>query len=203
VADSQVGGDNIMLASYFGTSSPASFADRIAIYNPFADHRAFPVSREVNERYFNVIAQQRYWQYASNVLLRATGDLRELPAGTWKASAGGELYFWQYEGRRPYVFTQDLITVMGGRDNLSRDIAYSKQARTTRALFGETTLPLVGPKWRPLPISSLDLDLSARHEAANDSKSAITLAAGLKAALSRDVTLRVSPHGRLLPARST
>ncbi len=199
VADSQVGGDNIMLASYFGTSSPASFADRIAIYNPFADHRAFPVSREVNERYFNVIAQQRYWQYASNVLLRATGDLRELPAGTWKASAGGELYFWQYEGRRPYVFTQDLITVMGGRDNLSRDIAYSKQARTTRALFGETTLPLVGPKWRPLPISSLDLDLSARHEAANDSKSAITLAAGLKAALSRDVTLRVSRTGGFFP----
>lgn len=192
-SDSQVGGDNIMLASFFGsTTSPATFPQRWALYNPLVDHRAYPIAPELNDRYFNVIAQQRYWQYASNVLARATGDIADLPAGMLKASAGGELYFWQYEGKRPYVFTSDLITLMGGRESLARDIAYQKQARTTQAFFGETTIPLLGKRWRPLPIESLALDLSGRHESANDSKSATTLASALKAAISPDVALRVS-----------
>jgi len=192
-ADSQVGGDNIMLSSFFSaTTNAATFADRWAIYNPLVDHSVYPIPAEYNDRYFNVIAQQRYWQYASNILARATGDLWELPAGLVKVSSGGELYFWQYEGKRPYVFTNDLLAIMGGRANVARDIAYLKQARTTKAVFGETTIPLISERWRPLPLTSLDLDLSARHEMANDSKSATTIAAGVKAGLTRDLALRVS-----------
>lgn len=192
-SDSQVGGDNIMLSSFFtATTSAATYADRWAIYNPLVDHSVYPISAETNDRYFNVVAQQRYWQYASNVLGRLTGDVFQLPAGYLKASGGAELYFWQYEGKRPYLFTNDLITLMGGRSNLASDIAYRKQARTTQAVFSELSVPIIGKSWRPVPVESLDFDFSARHEDANDSKSATTIAAAMKLGLTRDVSLRVS-----------
>lgn len=191
--DSQVGADNIILASFFSsTTNPATFAQRWALYNPFVDHNAHPVPDSVNQDYFNVIGRQRYWQYASNLIARATGDLYDWRAGTIKTSLGAEAYWWQYEGKRPYEMPQALVDIMGGRDNLSRDIAFTKQGRRTDAVFGELIVPLLSRKWRPIPVEALDLNLSGRYEDANDSKSATTTAAAFRLALTKDVALRAS-----------
>jgi outer membrane receptor protein involved in Fe transport len=191
--DSQVGADNIILASVYGTTTnAATFAQRWALYNLLVDHRANPAPASVNDEYFNAVGRQRYWQYASNLIARTTGDLYDWRAGTIKASLGGELYWWQYEGKRPYEIAPKLIALMGGRDNLSRDILFTKQGRRTDSVFGELTVPVVSKKWRPIPIEALDLNFSARHESANDSKSATTAASAVKLALTRDIALRAS-----------
>lgn len=191
--DSQVGADNIILASVFSTATnPSTFADRWALYNPLADHSANPVPESVNEDYFNAVGAQRYWQYASNLIARATGDVVDWRAGTIKTSVGAEAYWWQYEGKRPYLIAPKLVTIMGGRDNLSRDILFTKQGRRTDAYFGELIVPVVSRNWRPIPIESLDLNFSGRFEDANDSKSATTTAAAMKIALTRDISFRAS-----------
>ncbi|MBL9218077.1 MAG: TonB-dependent receptor plug domain-containing protein [Opitutaceae bacterium] len=191
--DSQIGADNIILASYFSsTTNPATFAQRWALYNPFIDHNASPAADNLNQDYFNVIGRQRYWQYASNLIARVTGDVADWRAGTIKTSAGVEAYWWQYEGKRPYDMPQPLIDIMGGRDNLSRNIAFTKQGRRTDAVFGELIVPVLSQQWRPLPVESLDLNFSGRYEDANDSKSATTIAAAFRLAVTRDVALRFS-----------
>lgn len=191
--DSQVGADNIILASYFGsTVNPSTFAQRWALYNPFVDHNAYPADDSLNRDYFNVVGRQRYWQYASNLIARVTGDAYEWRAGKIKTSLGTEAYWWQYEGKRPYEMQQALIDIMGGRDNLSRNIAFTKQGRRTDSVFGELVVPLVSRLWRPLPVESLDLNLSGRYEDANDSKSAATYAAAIRLAVTKDVALRAS-----------
>lgn len=191
--DSQVGADNIILASYFSTfSNPTTFAQRWALYNPLVDHNVHPAPASINEDYFNVVGRQRYWQYASNLIARLTGDLYEWRAGMIKGSAGAEAYWWQYEGKRPYEMPQPLIDIMGGRANLARDIAFLKQGRRTDALFGEAIVPLLSKKWRPVPVEALDLNLSGRYENANDSKAATTTATALRLAVTRDIAVRVS-----------
>lgn len=191
--DSQVGADNIILASVYGTAtSPATFPQRWALYNLLTDRRANPAPASVNTDYFNAVGRQRYWQYASNLIARTTGDLHEWRAGVIRTSIAAEAYWWQYEGKRPYEIAPALITLMGGRENLSRDIAYTQQGRRTDSVFGEMTVPVIGKGWRPLPVDSVDLNFSGRHERANDSKSANTGAAALKVAFSRDIALRAS-----------
>lgn len=191
--DSQIGADNIILASvYATTTNPATFAQRWALYNLLSDHDTYPVDNSVNQDYFNAVGRQRYWQYASNLIVRTTGDLVDWRAGTIKASLGAEAYWWQYEGKRPYDIAPALVTLMGGRDNLSRDILFSKQGRRTDAVFSELVVPVLSRKWRPLPVEALDLNLSARHESANDSKSALTTAAAAKLTVNRDVSFRAA-----------
>lgn len=191
--DSQVGADNIILASFFSTfSNPATFPQRWALYNPLVDHNAFPVADSVNQDYFNVIGRQRYWQYASNLIARVTGDLYDWRAGTIKTSLATEAYWWQYEGKRPYEMQQPLIDIMGGRNNLANNIAFTKQGRRTDSVFGELVIPVLSKLWRPLPVESLDLNLSGRYEVANDSKSSTTTAAAFRLALTKDVALRAS-----------
>jgi len=191
--DSQIGADNIILASVFSTTTnPATFADRWALYNLLADHNVNPVAASVNEEYFNTVGRQRYWQYASNLIARTTGDLYEWRAGQIKASLGAEAYWWQYEGKRPYDVAPALSTLMGGRNNLANDIAFSKQGRRTDAVFGELVVPVLSRKWSPLPVEALDLNLSGRHESANDSKSALTTAAAVKLTVNRSLAFRAS-----------
>lgn len=191
--DSQIGADNIILASVFGTTTnPATFPQRWALYNLLADHDAYPVDNSVNEDYFNAVGRQRYWQYASNLIARTTGDLYDWRAGTIEASLGAEAYWWQYEGKRPYDIAPALVTLMGGRENLSRDILFSKQGRRTDSVFGELVVPLLSRKWSPLPVQALDLNLSGRHESANDSKSALTTAAAIKLTVNKDVSFRAA-----------
>lgn len=191
--DSQIGADNIILASYFAsTTNAATFAQRWSLYNLLADHRANPVPASFNNDYLNVVGRQRYWQYASNLIARTTGDLYDWRAGTIKTSVGAEAYWWQYEGKRPYEFQPALVTIMGGRDNLSRDILFTKQGRRTDSLFGELIVPVLSRKWQPLPVQSLDLNFSGRHESANDSKSSTTSAIAARLAITKDIAFRGS-----------
>ena len=191
--DTQIGADNIVLASYFSqTTNPATFAQRWSLYNLLVDHNVYPVPESFNNDYLNVVGRQRYWQYASNLIARATGDLYDWRAGTIKGSLGTEAYWWQYEGKRPYDVTPALATLMGGRNNLANDILFTKQGRRTDSVFGELIVPLIGKKWRPVPVESLELNFSGRYEETNDSTAATTGAVAVKLALTRDVTLRAS-----------
>ncbi len=191
--DSQVGADNINLASFFSTSTAmnTTLAQRWAIYNLLADHNIYPIDSSVNEDYFNVIGRQRYWQYASNLIARVSGDLYDWRAGTIRTSVGAESYWWQYEGKRPYEAPQTLIDLLGA-NSIPRSIAFTKQGRRTDSFFGEFTVPVLSQQWRPLPVESLDLNFSARHETTNDSKASQTLAAAMRLALTKDVALRAS-----------
>jgi iron complex outermembrane recepter protein len=191
--DSQVGADNINLATFFSTATnPASFPQRWGIYNLLADHDVYPVDPSVNELYFNSVAQQRYWQYASNAIARVSGDVYEWRAGTVKTSVGAESFWWQYEGKRPAASPQTLVDIMGGPANAPRSIAYSRQSRRTDAVLGELVVPVLSQRWRPVPLESLDLNFSARHESTNDSKSSYTTAAAFKVGLTRDLAVRGS-----------
>jgi outer membrane receptor protein involved in Fe transport len=191
--DSQVGADNINLATFFSTSTAlnTTLAQRWGIYNLLADHNVYPIDPSVNEDYFNSVAQQRYWQYASNLIARVSGDAYDWRAGTIRTSLGAEAYWWQYEGKRPAKSPQTLIDLLGA-NNAPRSIAFTKQGRRTDSLFGEITIPVLSQKWRPLPVESLDLNLSARHESTNDSKASQTIAAAARLALTKDIALRAS-----------
>jgi iron complex outermembrane recepter protein len=204
VGDSQVGADNISLASWYSTATnPATFNQRWNIYNLLADHNAFPVDASVNENYFNSVAMQRYWQYASNLIGRVSGDLYDWRAGTVRTSLGAEAYWWQYEGKRPAANPQTLVDIVGAA-SAPRSIEYTKQGRRTDSVFGEITVPVLSKKWRPVPIDSLDVNLSGRYEATDDSKASQTFAAAAKLAVTRDIAFRASyTEGFFPPEQNT
>jgi len=181
---------NSLNAFVFSTSASAgmTLAQRRAIYNPLADHQAFPQG-DAFAPYSYFSRQFAYYNNLAQANLRVVGDVFDLPAGPLRISPGVEMIWSQYQTKTATRVSQAMIEavpVVGNGDS------FTQQARRTESVFFESVLPLIGPKWRPIPIQSADLNLGVRWEGTDDSTDKTSPIAALRVAPTQDIAFRVS-----------
>ena len=163
---------------------------RRALYNPLADHTIAPRGAVMAE-YLEYNRQYTYYNKLSQVNLRVVGDVFQLPAGPVQISPGAEVIWSQYEthatvGVSPAILAAIPTGVIGPSQSVAR------QSRRTQSVFFESVFPLIGNKWRPLPLESVDLNLGARWEGTDDSTDGTSPVAALRFGVTKDIALRVS-----------
>jgi hypothetical protein len=142
-------------------------------------------------QYLEYNRQYTYYNALSQANFRMVGDVFQLPAGPVQVSPGAEVIWSQYRTRATVGVSEAIRTAIPsgiiGPSN-TRD----QQARRTESVFFESVIPLIGPKWRPLPLESVDLNLGARWEGTDDSTKETSPVAALLIAPTKDVAFRVS-----------
>ncbi len=176
----------------FVTSTSATagltLAQRRAIYNPLADHVAFPRGDAMAD-YIYFSRQFAYYNNLAQVNLRVVGDVFDLPAGPIRISPGVEMIWNQYQTKTATRVSQAMVAavpVVGNGDS------FAQQARRTESVFFESVVPLIGPKWRPIPLESADLNLGVRWEGTDDSTNKTSPIAALRVGVTKDIAVRVS-----------
>ncbi|HRJ46499.1 MAG TPA: TonB-dependent receptor [Opitutaceae bacterium] len=178
---------NFLTSTATGTLNQAQ---RRALYNPLADHNAFP-RYDVMAEYLEYNRQYTYYNSLSQVNLRVVGDLFELPAGPVQISPGAEVIWAQYRTRAT-VGVSEAIRLAIPTGIIGPSDTSAQQARRTESVFFESVVPLVGPAWRPVPIESAELNLGVRWEGTDDSTDATSPAVALRLAPTKDIAFRVS-----------
>ena len=133
----------------------------------------------VMAEYLEYNRQYTYYNKLSQVNLRVVGDVFQLPAGPVQISPGAEVIWSQYEthatvGVSPAILAAIPTGVIGPSQSVAR------QSRRTQSVFFESVFPLIGNKWRPLPLESVDLNLGARWEGTDDSTDGTSPVAALR-----------------------
>lgn len=165
-------------------------AQRRALYNPLADHNAFP-RYDVMADYLDYNRQFTYYNTLSQVNLRVVGDVFELPAGPVQISPGAEVIWSQFRTRAT-VGVSEAIRLAIPTGIIGPSNSRAQQSRRTESAFLESVVPLIGSSWRPLPIESAELNLGARWEGTDDSTNATSPVAALRVAATKDIAFRVS-----------
>lgn len=165
-------------------------AQRRALYNPLADHNAFP-RFDVMADYLNYNRQYTYYNSLAQVNLRVVGKLFEMPAGPVQISPGAEV-IWNQFRTRATVGVSEAIRLAIPTGIIGPSNTRAQQARRTESAFFESVVPLIGPSWRPIPIESAELNLGVRWEGTDDSTNATSPVAALRLAATKDIAFRVS-----------
>lgn len=178
------------LVSFINSTASAGLtqAQRRAIYNPLADHIAHP-STVAMEPFIGYTRFFTFWSNLAQVNFRAVGDVLDLPAGPLTVSPGGEIIWAQFQTRQQVVTSAEYIASVSGSNPAA---AYTSNSRRTESAFVEMSAPLIGEKWRPIPLHAVDLNAAARWEGTDDSTDKTTPTAGLRVAFTRDLAVRVS-----------
>lgn len=176
-----------------------TLAQRRALYNPLADHVAFPRYQQIAD-FLEYNRQYTYYNYLSQVNLRVVGDVFNLPAGPIKVSPGAEVIWSQYRTRQTIKVSPTAlanIPVAGNANTLAQ------QARRTESVFMESVIPIVGPQWRPIPVEAIDLNLGVRWEGTDDSTDETSPIAALLVSITKDVAVRTSYSEGFFPPDQT
>ncbi|WP_438480340.1 TonB-dependent receptor [Oleiharenicola lentus] len=169
-------------------SGNLTLAQRRALWNPFADHRQTPVSADV-VKYFDYTRYYSFYSRLSQVNFRAIGEVFDLPAGPILVSPGAEVIWSSWNANQIVITGQDYLTAMGGAQGV---LSATTNARRTESVFLETSVPVIGEKWRPIPIDSLDLNFGVRYENTDDSTSETSPLAAIRVGITKDIALRAS-----------
>lgn len=186
----------------FLTSTQATgltLAQRRALYNPLGDHRANPASASILPYlYFN--RQYTYYNNLAQANFRVAGDLFNLPAGPVVVSPGAEVIWNQYQTKATTSVNDIAVATLPivGNGN-----SVAQQARRTESVFLESVVPIIGPKWRPIPIYRAELNLGARWEGTDDSTDKTSPVIALLVAPTQDFSLRASYAEGFLPPEQT
>jgi len=165
-----------------------TLAQRRAIYNPLADHVTFPRYEQIKD-FLHYSRAYTYYNYLSQVNARVVGEVFDLPAGPIKISPGAEMIWGKYRTHQTINVSPTALANLPVAGNSNSVVV---QSRRTESVFLESVVPLVGPKWRPLPVDSIDLNLGVRWEGTDDSTDETSPIAALVVAPTKDVALRVS-----------
>ncbi len=165
-------------------------AQRRALYNPLADHNVFPRG-DVMADYLEYRREFTYYNGLTQLNLRAVGQLFELPAGPLTVSPGAEIIWSKYRTNAT-VRVSEAIRAAIPTGIIGPSDSTANQSRRTESAFLETVVPLVGAKWRPLPIESAELNAAVRWENTDDSTAATSPMVALRVAPTKDVAFRVS-----------
>lgn len=163
-------------------------AQRRALYNPLADHSQNPATADMAP-YYDYMRDFIFRSDLAQVNFRVVGDVFDLPAGPLRVSPGAELIWAQFETFQQVITSPGYLTALGGTQGLPSTTVNS---RRTTAMFVETVAPLIGDRWRPLPLHAVDLNLAARWEGTDDSTDKTSPTVGLRVAVTPDVAFRVS-----------
>lgn len=167
----------------FNALFASGFPGRFQIYNVLADHKAFPVSQELIEKYFRYRSDVRSSAVVFGANARVFGPLVALPAGDAIASVRAEYRDEVNRGERHIDFSRDLYQLIGQLASMEQQS--SSQSAPSRFDVAAATLelkaPLVGRRWQPIPIQSAEINWSARLAQTSTGESRITQTAALKA----------------------
>lgn len=131
-----------------------------SIYNPLADHRAFPVSQDTIDRFFRyrsvAIAQADVYEINARIF----GKPIDLPAGPLGVSVRAEFRREVNHVRNEIDSSPELNQLLGGALPSSSTSALDQI--DSLSLAGEICIPIIGPRWRPLPLDTMELNSSTR-----------------------------------------
>lgn len=165
-------------------------AQRRALYNPLADHSVFPRG-DVMAPYLHYNREFTYYNGLSQVNLRVVGELFDLPAGPVVVSPGAEVIWNQFRTNQTIRVSEEIRAAIP-TGIIGPSESRAQQSRRTESAFFESVIPLIGPKWRPIPIESAELNAGLRWENTDDSTAATSPVVALRVAPTKDVAFRVS-----------
>lgn len=155
------------LATVLSLFAPAGAADattRRSLYNIFADHNRFPISSADADKYFGFARRNTNKSVQQEYNLRVTGEAFELPAGPLKASVAGKFRVFDLDTGFTQRSTNDfyLLTTGAPTPVIAENPTTAKRNTWQGAV--ELAVPVISSQWRPVPVESLDLNLSASTE---------------------------------------
>ncbi|HRE82744.1 MAG TPA: TonB-dependent receptor [Opitutaceae bacterium] len=165
-----------------------TLAQRRALYNPLADHVAFPRYAQVAE-FLDFNRQYTYYNYLSQVNLRAVGDVFELPAGALRISPGAEVIWSKY---RTHATNSVSAAAIANIPVVGNSNSRVQQSRRTESVFLESVIPVMSEKWRVLPVEKIDLNLGVRWEGTDDSTDETSPVVAFLVGITPDVAVRAS-----------
>lgn len=180
-------GDYISILLQGSASRPA--AERLAIYNPFADARRFPVSQATIDKWLVSTRMGAHYNYFSRANFRVNGTLWDLPAGPLAASVRAESELRHTRMKDQSVRTPD-ANVFAGADRGLLD-------RTTTSTYNlggaELSIPVISERWRPIPIHAMRFEGAQSRTWSNEDKQPADVSAlAGQVSLTKDVMFRYS-----------
>ncbi|MSU25180.1 MAG: hypothetical protein EXS32_15345 [Opitutus sp.] len=130
------------------------------LYPILADHTRFPVSADTAAKYFAFRRANGHRSQQKEGNARVTGQLFELPTGPIQTSATIKYRTVDLKGGFLQGGTPDYFQLVGGAESRSPILS----TRQTWQGGVEAIVPVIGRRWRPLPVESLELNLSASSE---------------------------------------
>lgn len=184
-----------------GGRSQFTAAEVRAIYDPLADHRAYPISAAAIERNFRYGVESRGWTELKGVSARVFGPALALPAGRVRVSLRGELENESQVSDTVTRFSDALVKLTPQYTTFLLRTAprHARAERTPVAGIGEATVPLVSDRWRPIPLESADLEIASRASFGSQGTRYAASTAGLKLGLLPGLSVRGSVSQGCLP----
>lgn len=196
------------LSQLTALSRPAAAAPvgiRRAIYPILADHAQFPLSADDAAKYFWFTFHAGNRSVVTEGNARLTGELFQLPAGPVQTSLALKQRSFKLKGSRELNGSLDSALLVSGVPQDPGNLPIDSQRETLQEA-AELVVPVIGQRWRPIPVEAFDFNLSASHEsnktnghnqssqldftAAN--KASSTYVAAAKLQVTRDIAFRVS-----------
>lgn len=146
-----------------GQLGGAPAAVRRAIYPLLSDHRANPNASSDTAKYFLTSRNGGTHGVQTEANARLTGEVFELPAGPLKTSLVSKFQDWSFTAGQTTEASNDMSQLLTGT-NYTPFNSISTNARSVWQNAVELSLPVIGEKWRPLPIQSFDVQASASYE---------------------------------------
>ena len=141
-------------------SSRGSFVYELSkIYNPLADHRAFPVSEQTIDRFFRYRSVVNFEADVYGLNARIYGTPFHLPAGPLGLSLRGEYRREINHARSRIDSSPELNRLIG---TLPSSSTTTSDQFDSLSLAGEVRVPLISPHWRPLPLDTAELNWGTR-----------------------------------------
>jgi outer membrane receptor protein involved in Fe transport len=165
------------------------------VYNPFIDHNQSPISAATVAKYFFADRLATNYERSVNLEGRVVGTAVELPAGPLLVSPGFDLQFIDEEVNQ-FGFFAPGLTDPAIYGQLASNNGFQNQkspaSLTNKAFYFETTVPVIGKSFRPVPLHSLELGASARSDRPNHARAADTSTLSASLGLTRDIAFRTS-----------
>lgn len=172
--------------------SRAGTPQALAFYNPLADHRAFPNTAAANALAHSSFRENSDFVWQSEVTLRASGEVVNLPAGPVQASLVAEGRAQDYAVKFEEDFDRQLLTSLGVTGAPARTFVDSSTNRSTKQYGAELVIPALSRDFSVLGIERADFLAAYSHNQITDAKDFGTSNLGFRISPVNALTLRVS-----------
>jgi outer membrane receptor protein involved in Fe transport len=155
--------DLVNLSPYSDPGPSAPVESRRAVYALLADHSTYPISSTQSTTYFDSLrsSSSNSTQYEANA--RVIGDVFELPAGPFRSSLYGKFQDWKFTSGQ-YMTASDAWSKLINNAPLEPGNDKSGGSRQVWMSALEISIPVISPRWHPIPIQSFEIEGSMSVE---------------------------------------
>jgi iron complex outermembrane receptor protein len=153
----------VSLSALTRPAAAAPVGTRRAVYPLLSDHRQFPLTAAEADKYFWFTFHAGNRSVVGEGNARVTGELFQLPAGALQTSVAAKFRTFDLKGSRILDGSTDAALLASGVPQSTGNLPIISK-RSTLQTVGELVVPVISKSWRPIPVESLELNLSASHE---------------------------------------